>query len=142
MVRGNPPPVKTGVFNKGFHHPSSAGMVLMHVSCHMSKYTQKTGTPSPMKLTCLLVLNLFWDFSSPFFHLLICVSWNHYVKSLPELAFVLGWDQNKDFSQYPLFIYSLIEYKPWVWAGPWLLTINTVVLCPLLAMHDLVTNFY
>jgi len=25
MVRGNPPPVKTGVFNKGFNHPSSAG---------------------------------------------------------------------------------------------------------------------
>lgn len=130
MVRGNPPPVKTGVFNKGFNHPSSAGMVLMHVSCHICKYTQKTRTPSPMILTCLLV-SLLWGFSSHFSHLLICVSWNHYVKSLPWVSICSGVGQEQRLLSMSVFIYSLLEYKPWVWAGPWLFTIKTVVLCPL-----------
>ena len=102
ILRGNPRPMGMGVFNKGLSLPLSCGMILMHVSCRLSKYTQRTRTPWAMKLTYLLGLTYF-GFSSHFSHFLICASRDHYLKSLPWVSICFGGNQNKAISQYLFF---------------------------------------
>ena len=121
MVRGNPPPVKTGVFNKGFSHPSSAGMVLMHVSCHISKYTQKTRTPSPMKLTCLLVLTSFGVFFSLFSSPYLC-----FLKSLCKIISLsqhLFWGGTRTKTSLNVCFY-LLAYRIYTLSLGWAMTFH------------------